>query len=313
MISLENKSARIFALTVLSLLSGVIFYLISTGIVFLLFGFSVNEIQTVLSNPIGEQQLHVTKIVLLFNSLGLFVIPAFVFAFFFEKNPFQYLKITQPEPLFHFAFVVLIFITFVPVVNLFVELNKQLVLPEFLSELENWMKTAEAGAERMTVSLLKMENLTDLIINIILIGLIPAVGEELIFRGILQQTINKNRKNYHLGIWLAAAIFSAIHLQFYGFLPRLLLGALFGYLFYWSGNIWIPIFAHFVNNSTAVLISYHLAENGLEEKLEKVGTTGDTWYISLIFALIFFYVLYRFRKLDWKNKPSISLPSSYST
>lgn len=186
-----------------------------------------------------------------------------------------------------------------------------MTLPSFLSEVEVWMRAKEDNAMNITTQLLQMESGRDLLINIFIIGVIPAIGEELIFRGLIQQSINYGKSNYHLGIWASAFLFSAIHLQFYGFIPRLLLGALFGYLFYWSASLWIPIFAHFVNNSMAVIVAYYFRENGVEREIEQVGTTSSTWPISILFAIVLLGLLFYFKKL---NTHSRSIDSSfYST
>ena len=191
---------------------------------------------------------------------------------------------------------ILLFVLFLPILNFTVELNKLLVLPDWLSELENWMRNAEDSAAVKTKALLKMDNYQDLLFNIFLIGILPAVGEELAFRGVVQKVLIGERENPHIGIWGAAFIFSFIHFQFFGFLPRLLLGAFFGYLFYWSKSIWLPILGHFVNNTSAVLVAYYLGSNGMEEKLEKIGTTEQSSFVPLIAALLFCAFLYYFKK-----------------
>ena len=125
---------------------------------------------------------------------------------------------------------------------------------------------------------------------------LPAVGEELAFRGVLQQTLIGKNSNPPWGIWGAAFIFSFIHFQFFGFLPRLLLGAFFGYLFYWSKSLWLPILGHFINNTSAVLIAFYLKENGIEEKLDRVGTTQETNYFLIVSLVLFSGLLYYFKK-----------------
>ena len=87
-------------------------------------------------------------------------------------------------------------------------------------------------------------------------AIIPAIGEEVLFRGIIQRKIFHKIGDMHISIWLTAILFSAIHLQFLGFFPRVILGAMFGYMYAWSRNLWTPIFAHFVNNATTLLMVY---------------------------------------------------------
>jgi membrane protease YdiL (CAAX protease family) len=93
-------------------------------------------------------------------------------------------------------------------------------------------------------------------INLIMIAVLPALGEEFIFRGVFQKIFCRLFGSGHIAIWITAFIFSFVHLQFFGFLPRFILGLLFGYLFYWSRTLWLPVIAHFVNNAVPTFIAY---------------------------------------------------------
>ena len=126
-----------------------------------------------------------------------------------------------------------------------------------------------------------------------MIGILPAVGEELLFRGIVQQLFKKKFGNAHAAIWISAAIFSALHMQFFGFLPRLVLGAMFGYMLEWSGTLWLPMIAHFVNNATAV-VAYYLMQKGIiGSGIDKTGTWSDGSFYLVIVSLIFLYAFFR--------------------
>ena len=294
MITIQSKFSNLLILTGISLLSGLIFSLVAILVVGAIYNVPFGEVSQVLRDLKSADNLPKAKIILFFNSFGLFVVPSIIFALIFRKNSPNYFKFKNNSALQQLPILIFLFFISMPIINLSSELNSNLTLPSFLSELEVWMKAAEVSAMEMTRALLRMDSLNDLAINILLIGVLPAIGEELIFRGVIQQVLTKGSKNYHFGIWLTAIIFSAIHFQFYGFLPRVLLGAYFGYLFYWSKNIWLPIFAHFLNNTMAVLAAYYLGTNGLEKELEKVGTTNETIWFSLIsvglFAAIFVYL-----------------------
>lgn len=136
------------------------------------------------------------------------------------------------------------------------EWNMNMTFPDFMKGFEDWARGEEDRLEKLTRIMTDMQSVGDLCIGILVIALLPAIGEELVFRGMIQQELQRATKNIHLAIWTSAAIFSAIHVQFFGFVPRLLLGALFGYLYYWSGNLLIPIFSHFFNNAFAVVMLY---------------------------------------------------------
>ncbi|HEY0108597.1 MAG TPA: CPBP family intramembrane glutamic endopeptidase [Fibrella sp.] len=154
------------------------------------------------------------------------------------------------------ALVVLLTIAFMPVNGLIIEFNQTLKLPESLAPLERWMRAKEDQMAGLTKFLTTFRTVPQLLMALLTIAIIPGIGEEVLFRGILQRKFIVWTGSIHLGIWLAAALFSAIHLQFYGFVPRMLLGAMFGYLYVWSGNLWVPILAHFVNNGFTVFMLF---------------------------------------------------------
>ncbi len=153
----------------------------------------------------------------------------------------------------------------------------------------------------ITEAFLTMNSPLDLLLNLLFMALAPAIGEEILFRGYLQQTLGNLIKNHHAAIWLAAFWFSAFHFQFYGFLPRMVLGAIFGYLFYWSGSLWIPILAHFVNNATAVIVHYFGKANGLEEKLEQFGTQEGTYWYLIPGIVLSTGIIWYFQKISRKS------------
>jgi len=163
---------------------------------------------------------------------------------------------TQPQTLLILIVVAGIGLTFPISLSPLAEWNMNLKFPEFMSGFENWALQEEERLAKLTEVITDFKSLGDMFIGVLVIALLPAVGEELVFRGMIQRELWRGTLNIHLAIWVSAAIFSAIHIQFYGFVPRLLLGALFGYLYYWSGNLLIPMFSHFFNNAFAILMVY---------------------------------------------------------
>ena len=140
-----------------------------------------------------------------------------------------------------------------PAISLTGLLNQQMELPSFMEGIEHWMRTREDEAERLTLLLLSEKGIGALLANLLVVALTAGITEEFLFRGAFQRILERWTSNPHWVIWIAACLFSAFHMQFYGFLPRMLLGVYFGYLLYWSRNIWIPVFAHFTNNAFAVI------------------------------------------------------------
>tara|TARA_B110000503_G_scaffold143499_1_gene245336 strand:- start:2478 stop:3389 length:912 start_codon:yes stop_codon:yes gene_type:complete len=294
--TLDSKFSKILVYTALSLASGFIFSLLSFVVIHLLSGVSFGNIYSIVNNLDTVDNVTLMKVLLFINSFGLFVLPTLLFCFIFRLPILDFFRLRELRTIQLLPVLILLFVLFLPILNYTVELNKLLQLPDWMSGLEDWMRNAENEATVKTEALLRMDTYSNLIVNILLIGFLPAIGEELAFRGVIQQTLIGKSDNPHLGIWGAAFIFSFIHFQFFGFLPRFLLGAFFGYLFYWSKSLWLPILGHFINNSSAVLISFYLKENGVEKKLEQIGTTEETNYFPLISVVLFGGLLYYFKK-----------------
>lgn len=227
-------------------------------------------------------------------SIGLFVIPPFVIALFLGGKTSNFLKLNKP-PKSTYVFLGATTIVFaMPLINFMVEINQAIEFPEFMSGFENLMKDLEGEAKISTDNFLKTDTFFTYLVNLIVLAIIPALGEEFMFRGVIQQHLHSWTKNIHLAIWLSAFIFSAIHFQFYGLIPRMVLGAFFGYLFYWTKNLWLPVVIHFFNNAFAVTAKYISGDIAI--KADEVGTgNGSGWIVLLSFILVasLIYVFYR--------------------
>jgi len=162
--------------------------------------------------------------------------------------------------------VIILAICAFPVTSLAGELNSHMELPEQLSGIERWMRDKEDYASQLMDLLMTPETLIGLLINILIIAFIPAVGEELIFRGVFQKLMQNIFRSGHLSVWFTSFIFSAVHFQFYGFLPRFILGLMFGYLFLWTRNLYLPMMAHFMNNAVPTVWSYMKGWENINEK-----------------------------------------------
>ena len=185
--------------------------------------------------------------------------------------------------------VLLLIVMVNPFINFHGGINSAMHFPEWLSGMEDWMWNAEETAGTLTEAFLKAEGIGGLLFNLFLIAVLPALGEELLFRGLIQRILTDLTKNIHWGIWLSAALFSALHLQFFGFVPRMVLGAMFGYLLVWSGSLWLPILAHFLNNAMAVIALYLIDKGRISPDVENFGNGPEYWYYvlpSLLFALL---------------------------
>ena len=190
------------------------------------------------------------------NHVGTYFLPALAYWYFIEKRNWQQFNARPLSAVAGLGLVMLIVLAFTPFDGLVIEWNQNLHLPQTLAPTEQWMRDQETKLSGLTKYLTTFSTTGQFLVAMLVIAVIPAIGEETLFRGVLQRNFSYWTGNVHVGIWLSAIIFSAIHVQFLGFFPRMLLGALFGYLYVWSGNLWIPILAHFVNNGFMVLMIY---------------------------------------------------------
>jgi uncharacterized protein len=224
----------------------------------------------------------------------IFIIPALLISFMISGDFTSFMGIKRIPPASLFIIVALL-ACFVIAINTFAGwLNSRIVFPSSLSNIENWMRTKEMLAERYTVVLTSSSTSPVLAINIIVIALLAAIGEEFFFRGVLQQLLTNLTKSGVLAVWATAILFSTIHLQFFGFLPRLILGLLYGYLFLWSSSIWLPAFAHFINNLIPVVIAFYKGWNEGSEGSEKFVTGNPV--IIIIAAIVVIVLLFVIRK-----------------
>jgi len=195
-------------------------------------------------------------------------------------------------------------IAFMTTNTIFIDWNAHLHFPDSMRAFETWARTYEDRAEELTKYLTQFSSTREFLFAFFVIAVLPAIGEELVFRGMLQTQLVGITKNIHVAIWTSAILFSAFHIQFFGFVPRMLLGALFGYLYYWSGNLLMPMFAHFVNNGFSVLMLY-LNQLGLVD-IDMESTEAAPWPAVVVFtfigiALLFYFKQFFDRKRDLTN------------
>lgn len=272
------------------------FLVISLVIAIPLFGLdSMLSIPTIndLNNPESIRFLKYFQVV---QSIGVFIIPPFILGWLFNGNAADYLSLNKKVTFASVLLVLVMSFAASPFVNFIGEMNANMQLPDWLSGVENWMKNAEENAAELTEAFLKVGSLGGLLFNIFMVAFLPAIGEELLFRGVIQRIFTNWTKNIHWGIWITAILFSAMHMQFYGFVPRMFLGVLFGYLLVWSGSMWLPIIAHFINNGVAVVAMYMIDKKLLAPDIEEIGSTTDSYYmaaISFVLIVVFMFMIKR--------------------
>lgn len=187
--------------------------------------------------------------------------------------------------------VALLVIVLLPLMAALVEWNAKTHFPAFLREFEAWARESETRAEVMTKYLTQFTSPGRFLVGVLVVAVVPAVAEELFFRGVVQRNLVQ-WFSPHVGIWLAAAIFSAIHFQFFGFFPRFVLGIVFGYLYYWSGNILVPMAAHFTQNGFQLLLLYLQQQGRLGADFNSDSNTSLPWPWAVASALLSAGLLY---------------------
>ncbi|PIV62537.1 MAG: hypothetical protein COS14_01940 [Bacteroidetes bacterium CG02_land_8_20_14_3_00_31_25] len=258
------------------------------GIIISISVFKWNILQNIelLSDVNNPTNIKVLKFLQLVQSVGLFIVPPFIFGYFCYPSVSEFLRINKKTSIRMLIVSILATVSFLPFSNWLSYLNSFLQLPSFMNEIEIWMRNSEDYATKITQAFLNVNSVPELFYNILLIAIIPALGEEFLFRGLLQRIFIEWTKSKHWGIWISALAFSAIHLQFFGFLPRLFLGLFFGYLLEFTGSLWLPILAHFINNLTGVLLSYFITNNNISAKSSDFGMTQETWIYGILGGII---------------------------
>ncbi len=241
------------------------------------------------------ENLSLLKYLQITQSIGLFVIPPVIIGWLLTGHPVSYLRLDEKIGLKPAFIVFFLLLAILPVLNLLSIVNQGMNLPDFFSGIERWMQQTEAQAADLTVAFLTVDTFGGFLVNVLLVALVPAIGEEFFFRGLLQRTFQQWFRNPHLSILVVSIVFSAFHLQFYGFMPRLLQGLLFGYLFWWSGNLWYPIIGHFINNFIPVLLTWLFPALFNPAELEVIGSGPAAWLwalpatIAVIAGCYYFY------------------------
>lgn len=206
-----------------------------------------------------------------------------------------------------FLLAVLSIVVASPLINWLVSWNETWHLPACLSALEEVFRTMEDNAADVTELLTGGTTCPRLLLNLAVIAALPGLAEELLFRGAILRIVGEglsvrrsgpdriSRRSMHLSIWLTAILFSAMHFQFFGFLPRMLLGAWLGYLLYWTGSLWVPIVAHFTNNAISVVLVFAANRSWIPESFGDSFGTGSQWWMSLISAVLLALIAYCLR------------------
>ncbi|MFV0269138.1 MAG: lysostaphin resistance A-like protein, partial [Draconibacterium sp.] len=234
------------------------------------------------------------------QAIGLFILPPLILAYLYQGNISKYLYLNKSFQGSSFLMVIVLMVFMMPFINFTAELNSRLSLPSWLSDVEQWMRNSEDEAARLTEAFLNVKTIPGLAFNLFMVAFLPAIGEELLFRGVIQKIFTRMTRNHHWGIWISAILFSAMHMQFFGFIPRMVLGAVFGYLLVWSGSMWLPMLGHFLNNAIAVTAMFLVNNGTIGEGVEDYGSTS--YYAATISLVIIAALLYLIKRENAGNK-----------
>ncbi|ALI98849.1 CPBP family intramembrane glutamic endopeptidase [Rufibacter tibetensis] len=244
-------------------------------------GYGLVEVSNMLAKPSAYPESR-SALVLFQGMVHLvgFTIASLAFLRVNSSKPAAFLSPRMTVPFYLLLGSAVLMLVIMPAASWLVHWNANVDFPPLLDAFERWAKAKEDTLRELTLELTKINTIPQLILGLVVFAVLPAIGEELAFRGIIQQELYRWWRNPHLAIWVSAIIFGIIHMQFYGVVPRVMLGVLFGYLYWWSGNIWVPIVGHFINNGFMVLMMFLAQRQAVSVNVE--STEPETWTVSLI-------------------------------
>lgn len=241
-----------------------------TRLILLLLTFVVGAVVTGLLSSVlmqaggPDKAVAMLRIATVAQDLLMMGLPALVTALICTRQPVRLLAVAKSPDVRQIVLAILVMLVSSPLMSWIIELNASMHLPESMAAFEAKIRAMEDGAAGAVDMILGPHDIPNLIVSVLIVGVLAGFSEEIFFRGALQRLLATARIGNIGAIWVAAFIFSAIHMQFFGFVPRLLLGAFFGYLLLWSGSLWLPILAHAINNSLYIILKYTTGSGDLE-------------------------------------------------
>ena len=242
-----------------------------------------------------EENKNKLKVSQFIASVFIFIIPCILFSYFSSRDSFNIFGFKSKLKRQNILLILFMIIFIQPFVVFCFQLNTSFLnsISEYIPVIYNQMELMEDKAAELTNFFLSMNTVGELFFNLFLIALIPAIGEELFFRGVIQKKLGNILKSPHVSVIITSIIFSAIHMQFFGFLPRFVLGLMLGYLFFFSKNLWTSILAHFINNAMGVLLMYSAFSENLNPDITNLENTEISFsqaFFSISVVLLFYYL-----------------------
>ncbi len=229
--------------------------------------------------------------------LAMFLLPSLLTAYLCSPSCCKYVGLSTPVCPRQFVAVIFLMVMMTPAMNLVIDWNENISLPAFMSGVEHTLRVWEETALRTTEMILGDSSVFGLVSGILIVGCLTGLAEEMFFRAGLQKALTSSGVSHHVAVWIGAFVFSAVHFQFFGFVPRLLLGALFGYFYSCTGSIWIAAAAHAFNNTVVVVTSWLMARGMIDIEIEEVGVDGPLAWVwataSAILTALFIVFLWK--------------------
>lgn len=233
------------------------------------------------------------RIASVLQDILLFILPALITAMLVTRLPAQFLQIDNKPSIRVVIYGLAVLIFSIPAMNHLISANASMHLPESLASVEEWMRRSEDSALKAMELVMGQHSIMSLVMNILIMGIFAALSEELFYRGALQRLLGTSKLNRHVAVWLTAIIFSAMHMQFFGFFPRMLLGVFFGYAVLWSGSLWVPVILHAANNSLFLISNYIYSDNHPGEAVGDYQSNLPVEVAGMVIAVFFLYLMYR--------------------
>jgi membrane protease YdiL (CAAX protease family) len=228
--------------------------------------------------------------VITFLILPILYMAIFRHSYFKKFNP-----ATKRLPIF-LVLAIIIFFMGMPLLAYLVDWNKDMKLPSSLKPLQDWMENSENLAKVLTETIIYYKDSTSFVLTLLVVALIPGIGEELVFRGIVQNELKDILKSPTGAIWVTGFLFSFIHFQFFGFFPRMFLGVLFGYLYYWSGSIYVSMFVHFMNNALTLVLANMYKQKDISFNPD--SSESIPFYSVIISLIAFSFFIYLYKRIS---------------
>lgn len=262
---------------------------------FMFVGLVVTSLLTVVLSSAGSGKAAIYG-GLVFQDIFVFIVPALVVCLISGESAPKSLHLNRGFTVRAAMAAVVIFALALPAMNWLVQWNAGIKLPSSWAALESSLRNFEDEANKLTQQLLNTSNHVLLVVNLLVVSVMAGLSEETLFRGGMLSPLLQGRRTNHVAVWVVAAVFSAIHIQFFGFVPRMLLGAWLGYLLVWSRSLWLPIFAHALNNAVVVVCSFLYASGATSTNWADAGcNSGSLALASLVTTVLAIAAAVKFR------------------